>query len=178
MPISHFTKLRPMDAPIGQAVKQEGEAEPVISVDVNVDEATEMCEIDRESRNTQDLPTHSIQQDGIAPQRKGLLDHLLEVWERFPKFVIGFFLTSAIISLLELALSDSKLFVVQTRLKSASSWWFTLGFTAIGININLFHLITTVSKSPIVPLYIVGQLIDLILTFGAAQIAFNPKILG
>lgn len=145
---------------------------------MDITEATEINESEKEHRDTENILVTVTLQDKRSPKRKTPLAYLREVWERFPKFVIGFFLTSIIISLLELVLSDLKLTTLQARMKSFSSWWFTLGFTAIGLNINLWHLIATVSKSPMVPLYVVGQVIDLVLTFGAAQIAFNPKLLG
>ncbi|GMH39490.1 hypothetical protein BSKO_07388 [Bryopsis sp. KO-2023] len=95
------------------------------------------------------------------------------LWKRFPKFVVGFFLMSALISILKIFLAESTFTSIQTRMKEASQWWFALGFTALGVELDPVHLVKAVSQSPLVPLYLVGQALDLALTLGASYLAFR-----
>lgn len=100
-------------------------------------------------------------------------DQIRVLWKRFPKFVVGFFLMSALISISKLFLAEATFASVQTRMKAASQWWFALGFTALGVELDPVHLVRAVSRSPLVPLYLVGQALDLILTLGASYLAFR-----
>ena len=100
-------------------------------------------------------------------------NYLSIIIQRFPKFVIGFFLTSILVTILGTFIPHSMLKSLTLIVSSFSKFWFILGFFSIGFNTNykLFAendetfnhkiLICTI-------LYIVGQTIDLTLKYGTS----------
>jgi len=62
---------------------------------------------------------------------------LMEIWRRFPKFVLGFLVASAAFSFL-----FSPAVVAETKgvLSGLRTWWFALAFTCIGLETNLRDL--------------------------------------
>ena len=67
---------------------------------------------------------------------------LMEVWYRFPKFVIGFMVASLIVSfLVEPSMGTKAAKQVAKACKSYRSWFFTLCFVSIGMETNFKELI-------------------------------------
>jgi len=83
------------------------------------------------------------------------------LWERFPKFVLGFFLVCGFIT--ALPNSEWKARAIALSLV-ASAWFETLGFVCIGLNIQLTEMVTKIRFLKLIPFYIVGQALDMITT--------------
>ncbi len=67
---------------------------------------------------------------------------IMEVWYRFPKFVIGFMVASLIVSfLVEPSMGSKAAKQVAKACKSYRSWFFTLCFVSIGLETNFKELI-------------------------------------
>ncbi len=74
---------------------------------------------------------------------------LMEVWFRFPKFVLGFMVASVVISfLVEPAYGAKETKVISKLLKSYRSWFFTLCFVSIGLETNFKELISVGGGRP------------------------------
>jgi len=61
------------------------------------------------------------------------------IWERFPKFVLGFVLASAVFSF---ALSPELVSGTRSALGEIRTWWFALAFVCIGLETRFLELAT------------------------------------
>ncbi|MBF4518277.1 putative sulfate exporter family transporter [Flavobacterium sp. ANB] len=91
------------------------------------------------------------------------------IWERFPKFVIGFILASLVFSFLLTAdVRDS----VKDSLKNLQGIWFALAFTSIGLETNFKDLLQNNSRKPLYA-FLIAQLFNVIVTLIIAFILFK-----
>ncbi|MDL2285580.1 YeiH family protein [Desulfovibrio sp. OttesenSCG-928-F07] len=101
-----------------------------------------------------------------------------EIWDRFPKFVIGFLTASIIASLISGSLgTDLSNAVVSNGLvkgiaSPVRSWCFALAFTSIGLSTNFRELGKYLKGGKPVILYVCGQSFNLMLTITMAYIMF------
>ncbi len=110
-----------------------------------------------------------IDRDPDAPRPS-----LMEIWYRFPKFILGFVLASLVFSFIVMpALGDGGTAAILQQSKVFRGWFFCLAFVSIGLESNFKELAgQMVGGKPII-LYIVGQSFNIILTLFAAWLAFG-----
>ncbi|MCD8502386.1 MAG: putative sulfate exporter family transporter [Bacillaceae bacterium] len=93
-----------------------------------------------------------------------------EIWNRMPKFILGFIATSILFSfVIPNETVESALPVID----SYRGIFFTLAFVSIGLESNFKELAKGVRGGKIIVLYVVGQLFNIILTLLAAWIFFS-----
>ena len=94
-----------------------------------------------------------------------------EIWKRFPKFIIGFFVASLVASFIvqPLAGPDS-VKAINGVLDQYKNWCFVLAFTSIGLDTNFKELAQRMQGGKVLWLYVVGQVFNIVLT--AAMIWF------
>ncbi|GAB6096346.1 putative sulfate exporter family transporter [Desulfatiferula olefinivorans] len=103
---------------------------------------------------------------------------LIEIWHRFPKFVIGFILASIFFSLLCQSLGDDISYVVVEHgvlrgfSRLAREWFFCLAFASIGLGTNFRELKSYFKGGKPLILYVCGQSFNLALTLLMAYIMF------
>ena len=91
-----------------------------------------------------------------------------EIWNRFPKFIIGFFVASLIASFIILpATSGAEVKAINGVLDQYKNWAFVLAFTSIGLDTNFKSLIKQMQGGKVLWLYVVGQLFNIALTLFA-----------
>ena len=74
---------------------------------------------------------------------------LMEVWYRFPKFVIGFMVASLVVSfIIEPSMGKNAAKAVSKAAKSYRSWFFALCFVAIGLETDFKELVTVGGGRP------------------------------
>ncbi|MEE9524370.1 MAG: putative sulfate exporter family transporter, partial [Thermodesulfovibrionales bacterium] len=74
---------------------------------------------------------------------------LMEVWYRFPKFVVGFMAASLIVSfIVEPAMGAKAAKGVSKAAKSYRSWFFALCFVSIGLETNFKELVSVGGGRP------------------------------
>lgn len=101
----------------------------------------------------------------------------MEIWNRFPKFVIGFLAVSIICSIVsgnlgnDLAASMIDKGVVSVA-KAFRGWMFALAFVSIGLATNFRDLAQYFKGGKPIILYVVGQSFNLCLTLFMAWIMF------
>ncbi|MDL2286598.1 YeiH family protein [Desulfococcaceae bacterium OttesenSCG-928-F15] len=101
-----------------------------------------------------------------------------EIWNRFPKFVIGFLLASIFCSFISGSLgSDMSGAVVSEGLVKGltspmRSWCFALAFTSIGLGTNFRELAPYFKGGKPLILYVSGQSFNLVLTLLMAYVMF------
>ncbi len=104
--------------------------------------------------------------------------NLMEIWHRFPKFVLGFLAASVIYSYLsgQLGSEMSGALITDGAIKSLTSplrnWCFTLSFAAIGLATNFRELAHYFKGGKPLILYVCGQSFNLCLTLTMAYIMF------
>jgi uncharacterized integral membrane protein (TIGR00698 family) len=91
------------------------------------------------------------------------------IWERFPKFVLGFIGASLLFSFL---LSPGQTAPVKEGLKNLQGLWFALAFTSIGLETNFRELFTKNSRRPFYA-FLIAQLFNILVTLGIAYVLFG-----
>ena len=99
---------------------------------------------------------------------------LMEIWYRFPKFILGFVGASLLFSFILIPmLGTDDVSGILNQTKVFRGWFFCLAFASIGLESNFKDLAgQLVGGKPIV-LYIVGQSFNIFLTLFAAWLAFG-----
>jgi uncharacterized membrane protein YadS len=91
------------------------------------------------------------------------------IWERFPKFVIGFMAASLLFSFF---ISPEKVSSVKDGLKSIQTLWFVLAFTSIGLETKFKDLINSNNQKPLYA-FLIAQLFNIIVTLILAFLLFG-----
>ena len=103
---------------------------------------------------------------------------ILEIWHRFPKFVIGFIFASIIFSGIYASIGPDAGFTIIDKgvlsglSKNLRGWFFCLAFTSIGLATNFRELGEYFKGGKPLILYVCGQSFNLILTLTMAYIMF------
>jgi uncharacterized integral membrane protein (TIGR00698 family) len=110
-----------------------------------------------------------VDRDPTAPRPS-----LMEIWYRFPKFIVGFVGASLLFSFALLpAVGEAEVADILSQTKVLRGWFFCLAFVAIGLESNFKNLAgQLVGGKPIV-LYIIGQSFNILLTLLMAWLAFG-----
>lgn len=104
-----------------------------------------------------------------GPDRQETKPTLGLIWERFPKFVIGFVAASLIFSFI---ISPSVTGNVKESLKSIQTLWFVLAFTSIGLETKFSDLFNSESRRPLYA-FLIAQGFNIIVTLIIAFILFG-----
>jgi uncharacterized integral membrane protein (TIGR00698 family) len=91
------------------------------------------------------------------------------IWERFPKFVLGFVAASLLFSFF---ISPATTEAVKGGLKSAQGLWFALAFTSIGLETNFSDLFKQENKRPLYA-FLIAQTFNIIVTLAIASYLFR-----
>lgn len=91
------------------------------------------------------------------------------IWERFPKFVIGFVAASLVFSFF---LSAETVGGVKDGLKSMQGLWFALAFTSIGLETKFKDLFAQNNKKPLYA-FLVAQTFNIVVTLVIAMLLFG-----
>jgi uncharacterized integral membrane protein (TIGR00698 family) len=94
---------------------------------------------------------------------------LTVIWERFPKFVLGFLAASLLFSFVLPAAATAG---VKDSLKNLQGLWFALAFTSIGLETNFRDLFGKNSKQPLYA-FLIAQLFNIIVTLVVAYFLFG-----
>jgi uncharacterized integral membrane protein (TIGR00698 family) len=91
------------------------------------------------------------------------------IWERFPKFVIGFVVASAVFSF---ALPTEIVSATRAALGEIRTWWFALAFVCIGLETQVVQLATTEQGRPALA-FLGAQTINVFWTLLLAWLLFG-----
>jgi uncharacterized integral membrane protein (TIGR00698 family) len=91
------------------------------------------------------------------------------IWDRFPKFVIGFLAASLLFSFL---LSKESITLVKDSLKSIQTLWFVLAFTSIGLETRFADLTSKQGSKPLLA-FVIAQVFNIIVTLAVAYLLFG-----
>ena len=100
-----------------------------------------------------------------------------EIWTRFPKFIIGFFVASMVASFIIQPLAGSaEVKEINSVLSQYKNWAFILAFTSIGLDTNFKEIAKQMHGGKVLWLYVVGQLFNIVLTFLAVWLLLSGVI--
>lgn len=100
----------------------------------------------------------------------------MEIWVRFPKFIIGFMLASAFFSFVLIpGLGDKAVNDIVKVTTAMRNWLFCIAFVCIGLDTNFSEMKRLAGDHRPVTLYIVGQSFNLLLTLLAAWVFFSGR---
>ena len=97
-----------------------------------------------------------------------------EIWTRFPKFILGFFVASIVASFIIQPLAGgSEIKAINNVLSQYKNWAFVLAFTSIGLDTDFRSIARQMHGGKVVWLYVVGQLFNIVLTFLAVWLLLS-----
>ena len=102
-----------------------------------------------------------------AAQRSGWLK---QIWQRFPKFVLGFVLASVIATLYLSAVGSDAGRPVIGVANDLRTWFFTLAFVSIGLEFRVSSLRSAGARPVLV--FAAGTLLNILLALGIASLVF------
>lgn len=91
------------------------------------------------------------------------------IWDRFPKFVLGFIATSLLFSFF---LHMEQVNEVKDGLKNIQSLWFVLAFTSIGLETKFSDLLGAENRKPLYA-FLIAQLFNIVVTLIVAYLLFR-----
>ncbi len=99
-----------------------------------------------------------------------------EIWTRFPKFIIGFFVASLVASfIIQPIFGSDQVGAINKVLDQYKNWAFVLAFTSIGLDTNFKEISKQMQGGKVLWLYIIGQLFNIALTFFAVWFLLSGK---
>lgn len=98
---------------------------------------------------------------------------LILLWDKFPKFTIGFLITSAILTGTQQHIEGTAEAQALPRAISAlNRWLFAIAFVGIGLTTNISKLWDAAIKSGIIQVYLFTNVVDIFLALGLAYLLF------
>lgn len=99
-----------------------------------------------------------------------------EIWYRLPKFILGFFAASLIASfVIQPIWGADAVSSINSVLDQYKNWAFVMAFTSIGLETNFREIKDQLQGGKPLALYVVGQLINIVLTFVAVYVLLSGK---
>ncbi len=100
----------------------------------------------------------------------------VEIWHRFPKFILGFVGASIVFSLVQVSFGNGPA-MVEATIKGVTmtmrGWFFCLAFVSIGLETNFRELSKQMAGGKPLILYLCGQTLNLALTLLMAWLMFK-----
>jgi uncharacterized membrane protein YadS len=105
---------------------------------------------------------------------------VMEIWHRFPKFVLGFIAASLVFSYIESSGVEGQAIAsaATATSKTLRGWLFCLAFVSIGLETNFRELSRFFAGGKPLVLYVCGQTLNLLLTFTMAWLMFTKVFPG
>jgi uncharacterized integral membrane protein (TIGR00698 family) len=91
------------------------------------------------------------------------------IWDRFPKFVLGFIIASLVFSFV---LPADLVTTLKTPLKNIQTFWFALAFTCIGLETRFADIFNKDSKKP-AAVFLIAQVFNILVTLVVAWFIFG-----
>ena len=114
----------------------------------------------------------------VEEQSDGKRPGLMEVWIRFPKFILGFVAASLIASFVFMPLmGEAGVESLLGETKTIRGWLFAMAFLSIGLESNFKEMSAQMRGGKPMILYAVGQTFNLILTLFIAWLVLSGLVL-
>ncbi|MDH5203460.1 MAG: putative sulfate exporter family transporter, partial [Nitrospirota bacterium] len=94
---------------------------------------------------------------------------VIEIWYRFPKFVVGFLAASLVFSFI---LAPETVSAVKGSLRGLETWWFSLAFVCIGLETRFIELAKLGEGRPAIA-FLTAQAFNIVWTLVLAYLIFG-----
>jgi uncharacterized integral membrane protein (TIGR00698 family) len=94
---------------------------------------------------------------------------LKTIWDRFPKFVLGFIAASLVFSFM---LNPDTVASAKSTLKELQTFWFALAFVSIGLETKFVDIFSLDNGRPAYA-FLIAQLFNILFTLGVAWLVFG-----
>ncbi len=99
-----------------------------------------------------------------------------EIWHRFPKFILGFFVASLVASFIFQPFFGSDTVSATNKILSDyKNWAFVLAFLCIGLDTNFKEIIAKMQGGKVLWLYVIGQIFNILLTWLAVWLLLSGR---
>ncbi len=102
-------------------------------------------------------------------QAAGEKPSLMEIWFRFPKFVVGFIIASLVFSFM---MPEAQAKAVTSITAGLRGWWFTLAFLCIGLDTQFKELVSMGGGKPAAA-FLIAQAFNILWTLLLAWLIFG-----
>lgn len=100
-----------------------------------------------------------------------------EIWNRFPKFILGFMAASIVASVIFVpAVGADTTGAINKVLGQYKDWAFVLAFTSIGLDTNFKQIAKSMQGGKVLWLYVIGQTFNILLTFAVVWLLLSGRI--
>jgi len=100
---------------------------------------------------------------------------LVMLWDKFPKFTIGFIITSAVLTgMMQNLEGTNEGNAMPGAISSMNKWWFAIAFVGIGLTTDVKKLFKEAWKSGIIQVYLFANTVDIFLALGLSYLAYRP----
>jgi uncharacterized membrane protein YadS len=98
----------------------------------------------------------------------------MEIWYRFPKFILGFIIASLVFSLILTPVmgQDATSALVKNVTEAGRSWFFTLAFITIGLQTRIWDILSMDRGKPFF-VFLAAQIFNIFWTLGVAYLVFG-----
>ncbi len=101
----------------------------------------------------------------------------IEIWNRFPKFILGFMGASIVASIIFVpAFGADQTAAINKVLGGYKDWAFVLAFTSIGLDTNFKQIAKSMQGGKVLWLYVIGQTFNIILTFAVVWLLLSGRV--
>ena len=163
---------------IGASVDQTGNV--VVSAAIISDESTEIAGIVKMVLNAGlgvmasvvscYWTSHMNGTDGV--ENKKFTPIML--WDKFPKFTLGFIITSAILTVLIQNLEGTlEAEALPSAISTVNKWWFSIAFVGVGLTTNVKKLWAKAWESGVIQVYLFANTVDILLALGLAYLVYS-----
>jgi len=104
-----------------------------------------------------------------GPEGEFVKPSVSSIWERFPKFVLGFVAASLLFSFF---IDAQTVDGVKSGLKNMQNLWFVLAFTSIGLETNFSDLLKSSNRKPLYA-FLIAQTFNILVTLVIAYFLFG-----
>jgi uncharacterized membrane protein YadS len=96
------------------------------------------------------------------------------LWDKFPKFTLGFIITSSILTGIMQGIGGTlEEVALPSAIASMNRWWFAIAFVGIGITTNIKTVFQTAWKSGVIQVYLLANTVDVLLALGLSYLAYG-----
>ena len=98
---------------------------------------------------------------------------MIEIWYRFPKFIVGFMVASLIFSfILSPTLGETSVKSILSVTKGLRGWFFSLSFVCIGLETRFLDMLEVGGKNAAL-VYLASQILNIVLVYCLAWLFFG-----
>jgi uncharacterized membrane protein YadS len=96
------------------------------------------------------------------------------LWDKFPKFTLGFIITSSILTgIMQGVRGTLEEDALPRAVASMNRWWFAISFVGIGITTNIKTVFEKAWKSGVIQVYLLANTVDILLALGLSYLAYG-----